>query len=611
MKRLFRWLWRFLVRGRAVPRPARQPPPRRLGFEGLEDRRLFSATAAPLLRLGGPAQVAVLQARLDALDTRTAETGGLADTIWQEITLPSGRGGAAPGRLLAVVGDFNGDGLLDLVVHSRAAGHPAAGQQDLVSLLLGTADGTFQAAPDSLPDPGVIWSTAVSATREGKLPAGGILHSGAPAAIGARGNGTAATVPPGVLAALADDIPANPAAPGDEPGASPDPAGDQPGGAGENSDQGTQGTTPAAPPVGPGVWEEPPRTGVAPENGALFSPRLGDGGRGEVLPAETPAPPVVSTAPAVVHIADGSEQPARGVSGGAVAGDGARPPAPTPVSTPDPGPGQATSGLLPVPGAGLDPVEAGPLGRLLAGTAVKLLPAARGRAGVVGATARPGDATPAEGQRWAVADLGQLLAQAFYLSKLKQAGASPDPHRAGALLQSPSDTRLLVADLIQRSTEALTRLVQGFYVYFLGRAAAAEEEAGWVGMLLNGQTEEQVLSAFLSTAEFYTRAGTLVPAGTGDERFIRTLYELLLQRPASDAEVAGWLGALPGLGRGGVASALLASQDYRSRRIEGYYQEFVGRPAGATEVASWAGSPFDLLTIRLFFESHSDVLATP
>jgi hypothetical protein len=130
-------------------------------------------------------------------------------------------------------------------------------------------------------------------------------------------------------------------------------------------------------------------------------------------------------------------------------------------------------------------------------------------------------------------------------------------------------------------------------------------------MLLGGQTEEQVLSAFLSTAEFYTRAGGLVPTGAGDERFVRTLYEQLLQRPATDAEVGGWLGALPGLGLAGVALALLTSVEYRSRRVEGYYRDLLGRPAGPAEVASWAGSPFDLLTIRLFFETRLDSFANP
>jgi hypothetical protein len=269
-------------------------------------------------------------------------------------------------------------------------------------------------------------------------------------------------------------------------------------------------------------------------------------------------------------------------------------------------PGEALSRLPDRTPAGLDQ---DPLGNPAAGPRLNAVPAGKGQTPLAVPTALTGG-TPAAGDRpWSVADLGQILAQAFYLGSLKQAGANPDPQAAAALLQGPGDTRLLVADLVQRSTEVFTRLVQAFYVHFLGRAAAAGEESGWVGMLLSGQTEEQVLSAFLSTAEFYTRAGNLVPAGTGDERFVRALYELLLQRPATDAEVGGWLGALPGLGLAGVAFALLTSVEYRSRRVEGYYRDLLRRPAGAAEVASWAGSPFDLLTIRLFFATHPDLVA--
>src|SRR5262249_27047202 len=152
---------------------------------------------------------------------------------------------------------------------------------------------------------------------------------------------------------------------------------------------------------------------------------------------------------------------------------------------------------------------------------------------------------------------------------------------------NPSDTSLLVADLIQRSTEAFTRLVQGFFVVFLGRAALPGEESGWVALFLRGQTEEQVLAAFLSTADFYDRAGTLTRGGSGDERFVRALYRLLFERVPSDAELAGWLAALPRLGRGGVASLLLASTEYRTRQIDAYYRDLLQRPPEPAELATW------------------------
>ncbi len=41
---------------------------------------------------------------------------------------------------------------------------------------------------------------------------------------------------------------------------------------------------------------------------------------------------------------------------------------------------------------------------------------------------------------------------------------------------------------------------------YLGRAAQGGEELFWVGELLQGATEEQVLSQILGSAEFFNRA---------------------------------------------------------------------------------------------------------
>jgi hypothetical protein len=219
----------------------------------------------------------------------------------------------------------------------------------------------------------------------------------------------------------------------------------------------------------------------------------------------------------------------------------------------------------------------------------------------------PGQTPPprdSSAQPWHAVGLGPFLAPGFYLGTLRASGTNIVSGAGAAGLQTPDDVRLLAADLTQRFTEAFTRLVQAFYVHFLGRAAALGEESGWVGMLLSGQTEEEVLSAFLSTAEFYQRTGALVQTGTGDECFIQGLYRLLLDRPADSAELTGWLGALPQLGRGGVVSAVLASTEYRTLQIEAYYQDLFQRPATSTEVASWVNSPFDLKTIRILLETH-------
>jgi hypothetical protein len=204
--------------------------------------------------------------------------------------------------------------------------------------------------------------------------------------------------------------------------------------------------------------------------------------------------------------------------------------------------------------------------------------------------------------------LGGLLAQVLYLGNLKQADGAPETEAGVETVQAAGDARLLVADLIQRSTEVFTQLIQSFYALFLGREALAGEEQGWVGMLLAGRTQEDVLGAFLSTREFYDRAGSLVHAGTPDERYVQALHQVLLHRSAVPQEVSAYLtalsGAAGGAGRAVLPSLLVRSVEYRTQQVEALCRTLGGSGGEASvppaQVAAWANSPFDLLTIRTF-----------
>jgi hypothetical protein len=170
--------------------------------------------------------------------------------------------------------------------------------------------------------------------------------------------------------------------------------------------------------------------------------------------------------------------------------------------------------------------------------------------------------------------------------------------------------QLAVAEVLKEAREALSGLVRGFYRWLLERAPATGEEQGWVNALLAGQTQEQVLGALLSTAEFYARAGDLAGAGSADERFVQGLHLVLLQRPATPVELAAWLEALPGLDRAGVASCLLASAECRALQVAGLYQELFGHLPRPGDAAQWAATPFDLLSIRAFLQARPDLFGS-
>jgi hypothetical protein len=206
-----------------------------------------------------------------------------------------------------------------------------------------------------------------------------------------------------------------------------------------------------------------------------------------------------------------------------------------------------------------------------------------------------------------VLDLAGILAQAMYLGNWGR--FSGDMAANGNLPGVTSDAGLPVAALVQQSTEAFTRLVQELYTVFLGRSARPGEEQGWVGALLGGQTEEQLLSAFLATPEFYGRASMLTAKGTADEKFISGLYRMLLQRAPNETELSSWLNGLSSLGHRGVVSYIVSSQEYRALRVADFYRDILHDPAQPNEVAQWASSPFDLLTIRQFLALRAESLA--
>jgi hypothetical protein len=187
--------------------------------------------------------------------------------------------------------------------------------------------------------------------------------------------------------------------------------------------------------------------------------------------------------------------------------------------------------------------------------------------------------------------------------------------------------RQAVINSIAHSEEAEILLVDGLYHRLLGRTALGDSGAwGWIKGLEKGTTEEQVITGIASTPEFYSRANGLVSSGTPDQRFVISLYHLVLGRQAdpSSAEVAGWVGQLPSIGRAGVVQKLLASSEYRQQAVTALYfadptvvstaaypsipGQWVGStlpdllhrsgPPTMAELNGWVGSSLDVLSIE-------------
>jgi hypothetical protein len=200
----------------------------------------------------------------------------------------------------------------------------------------------------------------------------------------------------------------------------------------------------------------------------------------------------------------------------------------------------------------------------------------------------------------------QRFVQVLYLNALGRAGSMAELNGWVAVYNNNgANGQSVVATSIEHSMEARDHIVKDWYQAFLGRAAAGGEEQVWVNMLLNGATEETALGGILASQEFFNRAQTLVGTGTANERYIQALYQLLLGRSGSAAEVSGQAALIASIGRAGVAQGILTSGEYRTNLINTYYEVLLHRVPSAAEVAGWFALNLDQGTQRLDIETGS------
>ncbi len=190
----------------------------------------------------------------------------------------------------------------------------------------------------------------------------------------------------------------------------------------------------------------------------------------------------------------------------------------------------------------------------------------------------------------------QRFVEALYTDFLHRPGDLNNPNDAGywVTLLDQGAPATTVASGVGRSPEGLGVAVDGLYQRFLGRNADPAGRAGFVAYLEAAGTLEGVSQAMLASAEYQSHFPT-------DSAFVQSLYQNLLQRTGSTAEVGGWLAQLPQLGRAGVAQGFLSSQEYRDLEVVDDYTQLLDRtqPPSAAEVDYWFGTGLDILTLDI------------
>ena len=203
----------------------------------------------------------------------------------------------------------------------------------------------------------------------------------------------------------------------------------------------------------------------------------------------------------------------------------------------------------------------------------------------------------------------QRFVEALYLDDLGRPGNLNSPVDAGSwvnLLDQGTATTAAVAAGIVQSPEARDRLVKGWYQTYLGRSPTGGEELDWVSLLLQGQTEEQVLSQILASDEFFADAQNLPATGTPQERYVEALYQLVLGRTPNSSENVIQDSGPPQSGSTAVALGFLTSLEYRTDIVTSYYKTLLHRAPDAAGLQGWASSNLDGSQILIDFEASDE-----
>ncbi len=142
-----------------------------------------------------------------------------------------------------------------------------------------------------------------------------------------------------------------------------------------------------------------------------------------------------------------------------------------------------------------------------------------------------------------------------------------------------------IASYFTHSYEHYADLVEYDYQHYLGRVPSTGELNSWVSAMQAGTSDEQVLSAFIGSPEYYQHAG-----GT-DRAWLEAMYTDLLARTPGTQEVNGWLQALAGgISRSQVALSFATSWEAESLVVQADYQTYLGRQASGAEVSGWVNA---------------------
>ena len=168
-------------------------------------------------------------------------------------------------------------------------------------------------------------------------------------------------------------------------------------------------------------------------------------------------------------------------------------------------------------------------------------------------------------------------------------------------LTDGSVTRAELAEPVWESAEHRGLQVDRYYEVILNRPADPDGRLNWVKHMMNGMTEDQILTAFITSWEYHLQHPS-------DTNFVKGLYEDILGRQADSAGLVAWetaldqyptpetqiplpgggtIGAIPG-GAAPLANAFLNSHERNANIVAAVYETYLGRSADEDGREFWA-----------------------
>jgi hypothetical protein len=198
----------------------------------------------------------------------------------------------------------------------------------------------------------------------------------------------------------------------------------------------------------------------------------------------------------------------------------------------------------------------------------------------------------------------EVFIQSLYVDRLGRMGLQSELDGWKSVLASQGN--LAVVKGIEESLESRDGIVRSLYEKFLGRTPQNGEENPWVQSLMHGASQEQVTAGILASAEFQRDAefqgGTLSP----DRSYVTSLYQMLLNRAPSTAEVTGWVNAMQSAGRSAVVLGFMGSGEFRTNMVMTFYTGLLHRNGEAAGVSAWVASGMTASQVREGFASSGE-----